>query len=158
MKAAEIYAARKTYITPVNGMIGGRPISMEYIEVTRKANRPPIRKPYEYVATQAAVDNYVQQLRDMKQFEKDGKLQMFFVQRKGLTRGIRLEFSMLGFNKGLVGDTRGLHSNEWDILVETVQQLLHSFLGKDALLYAEPWNDTSKFQARFETYILFEGR
>lgn len=121
---------------------------------TRRKNRPEgLRKPYEYVLSMKEVEALCDELRaGLKDAESKG-FQCSLVSRKGLTKGIWLSFFLLGYRPGF--GTAGVSPTLWGETVRVVQRLLTKYLGKDARVYAEPYSNDKKFQARFETYIMF---
>jgi len=124
---------------------------------TERKNRPAgLRKPYEYVVPLTAAEALVKELRSgLKDAEGKG-FQCSLVSRKGLTRGIKLEIFLLGYRPNLCGDPTGVSPALYGETVRLVQRTLNKCLGMDARMYAEPYSNDRKFQARFETYIMFE--
>ena len=122
---------------------------------TVRKNRPAgLRKPYEYSLSIKDSEALVKEMRagikGVRGFQCAG------VGKKGLARGIKLDFFLLGYRPGLCGDDEeGVSREVYGKTVGALQQALTKYLGKDARVYAEPYSLKKKFEARFETYIQF---
>lgn len=141
------------FLHNVEGNIG----NVEYIGVYRQ-NRPKgLRKPYEYILGTKDCKALLEELKFLKAYEKEDKFQFSGVTKKSVSKGIRFDLFLLAYKKGLCGvEKEGTSEAEWNEVCEKVQQILFKYLGEDALMYAEPYSDDDKFQARFETYIMYK--
>lgn len=132
--------------------------NIEIIDTRRKNVPEGLRKPYEYRLTTAACVNLYEELRELlKPWQL--KCQFASVQQKMLRRGIRLNLFVLAYTPGLCGaaDTvTGVRRLQWRAICKLLDCTLINFLGEDAQMYAEPYNTSDKFQARFETYIAYQ--
>lgn len=133
-------------------------LTLEVIDTSRK-NRPPgLRKPYEYILPKAAADLGYKTLHDfLKGWERDrSKFQHAAAWKKGLTKGFKLKVFVLGYTKGLCGDTTGVSREEWMVVTTRVKEILVSWLGKDARAYVDKFTKTDKFGLHFEAYIAYQ--
>ncbi len=132
--------------------------NIEIIDTRRKNVPEGLRKPYEYRLTTADCVNLYEGLRELlKPWQL--KCQFASVQRKLLTRGIRLNVFVLAYTPGFCGDAdaeTGVRRLQWRGMCKQLENVLINFLGEDAQMYAEPYNTSDKFQARFETYIAYQ--
>ena len=124
---------------------------------TRRKNRPAGRcKPYEYVLPMKESAALVAELRAaLKDLEKKG-FQCAAVWRKGLAKGVKVSFFILGYKPGLCGTTTGVTLPEWEAVTKLVQDILTEYLGEDAKAYIEPYSEDAKFQSRWEAYVMHE--
>lgn len=154
MKAQDIFARSEKLLTEHHAKFGTADITITEVNSRRLENKPDIRKPYEYVSN---VDRtpFIKTVRSLlNQLQKTGKLQCHIISSRSMAFGYKLELFALAFAPNYCGDKRGITETEWNQLVETLQQHLFSLLGQDALLYAEPYSTTKKFQLRFSTYVM----
>jgi len=123
--------------------------AVEFIQVER-ANLPKgLRKPYEYVVSiKKGLELYTALFKYLKKQEKTGRFQCCGVSKKALAKGIRL-FVLSDYANAPM-------QIEWEEFCEKVQKILFRHLGQDAKIYADPYTTTDKFQARYETYILYK--
>lgn len=137
------------------------------IHVARQ-NRPAgLKKPYEYVLSIEQVNALFDELKALIKPGNSKGLQCAGLWKKATTKGIRLNVFCLGFRVGLCGDhpdnARGVTAEYWTEICEGIQNILQKFLGEDAKIYAEPYVENEpamghhKFQARFETYIMYSA-
>ena len=113
-----------------------------------------LRKPYQFELPANTAKALVADLKVwLKPYSK--KLQCDLVDKKTVTYGIKLDIFLLGYKSGFTGDETGLKAQEWESITSRIRILLQSTLGENVLMYVDPWNETSKFQARFETYIKY---
>lgn len=144
--------SRKEHLVDIPTNVG----TITVIETTRK-NRPKgLRRPYEYVLPLKEAKALHDGLRDALKDAESLGFQCSLVSRKGLSYGIRLHVFLLGYRPGLCGTPEGVSPSLWGETVRAVQRLLTKHLGRDARVYAEPYSQDDKFQARFETYIMHE--
>lgn len=144
--------SRKEHLVDIPTSVG--PITV--IDTSRKTRPVGLRKPYEYVLPVKDANALAQKLRDALKGSESKGFQCGLASRKGLARGIRLDYFLLGYRVGLCGDSKGVSPALYGETVRAVQRLLMKYLGKDARVYAEPYSQDDKFQSRFETYIMFE--
>lgn len=138
-----------------------------YVGVYRQ-NRPEgLKKPYEYVLPTAKAKKLYDDLAKLfkglemgygKKRDAEGdKLQCAGPSKKSVSQGMRLNVFALGYTYGLCGEEgEGCSQEFWEDLCEKFQDTLVKYLGPDALIYAEPYSKEEKFEARFETYIMFK--
>ena len=132
-------------------------LELTFKDTSRKANRPNIRKPYEYLCL---TDHkpFVKKLRDLLKPLVGTKLQCQITEAAGKVHGYRLQiWALSNAYDNSTNNTMsysGIIEADWNALIETVQNEIHNFLGPDALLYAEPWTKARKFEFRFETYAM----
>lgn len=128
-----------------------------FIDTSRK-NRPKgLRKPYEYVVSIEDGKKLYDELKALLKPQEQA-CQCAGVNRKALSRGVRLEVFVLGYTPGLCGpndDRTGLQKAQWQTLCKDVQNILFKYLGKDARIYADRYSKKDKFQARIEAYIAY---
>ena len=132
--------------------------NIEIIDTRRKCVPAGLRKPYEYRLTTAACVNLYAELHDLLR-PWQAACQFASVQRKLLTRGIRLNVFVLAYTPGSCGavDTvTGVRRLQWRAICKQLENVLINFLGEDAQMYADPYSTSDKFQARFETYIAYQ--
>lgn len=131
---------------------------IEIIDTRRKCVPAGLRKPYEYSMTTADCVNLYEELRELLK-PWQASCQFASVQRKLLTRGIRLNVFVLAYTPGRCGDTAavtGVRRLQWRGMCKQLENVLINFLGADAQMYADPYSTSDKFQARFETYIAYQ--
>lgn len=137
-------------------------LEIQYIEISRQ-NRPKnLPKPYEYVLSIAKTNALVEKLKkflDPKEVPNDfaknpkpkpnGIYQFAGVRKKNISKGIKI-------NVFVLGNSDEATKEQWDETCKFVQDQFYKYLGKDAEIYAEKFSETRKFQARFETYIMYK--
>ena len=129
-----------------------RGLDVTFVDTSRK-NRPQIRKPYEYFC-QTNRKPFIKKLRDLLKPLETNKLQCSIVSAESKAFGYKLTVWALGYCPGYTGDATGISATEWNSTVETVQKEITELLGEDALLRAEPFSEQTKFELRFETYVM----
>ena len=124
--------------------------------VQPKQGDPTLRKPYEYTLDIADFRNLDNQIKALIKPYGKNKLQCDLVETKSVKYGQRLGVFLLGYRPGLCGDpSEGITKVEWEDLQAELTALLSLFL-PGCKPYFEKWNKSSKFQARFDTYIMFK--
>ena len=124
---------------------------------TRRKNRPAgLRKPYEYVLPMKEVNELVSELRAALKGLKEKGFQCAGVTRKGLAKGVKIDFFILGYKPGLCGSPEGVTLPQWEYVTNLVQDILTAYLGADAKAYIEPYSMIEKFQSRWEAYVMYE--
>lgn len=127
------------------------------IETRRKAKPAGLCRPYEYVLPMKEINNLVAELRAALKDLDDQGFQCSLVDRKGLTKGVRLHFFVLAFRKDLCGPSDGgVTRQQWEDVTKLVQGILTKYLGEDAVAYIEPYSEDDKFQSRWQAYIMYE--
>ena len=112
-----------------------------------------LRKPYQYSMPAKQCRQLTQTINTvLKAFSG---LQHAGMDAKRTKYGCRLNIFALGYRPGYTGDQSGIDANQWASCTQQVLDALKQTLGDDVALYVEPWSATNKFQARFETYVLF---
>jgi hypothetical protein len=120
------------------------------ISVSRKANRPKIPRPYEYVLPISGMYEIPKLEAMLDAYERDEKVQTAAVfWDKPVRYGIK-------FGVFVLSHADHVTKEGWDRMADEVQTALTSLLGPDATMYVEDWDPDHKFQMRFETYILYE--
>lgn len=123
---------------------------------TKRKNRPAgLRKPYEYVLSLKDADLFITELRFATKALENQGFQFGGVTRKGLTRGYKVDFFLLGYEPDS-GDTDGVSRKQWEEVTTLVQSILTKYLGPDAEAYIEPYSSSEKFQARWEAYVMYK--
>lgn len=113
-----------------------------------------LRKPYQYKTTTADFTRLKTELKTIStQF--GFRLQCDLVDTKPVKYGSRLDCFLLGYAPGYVGGLRGITREEWEKITTELCARLKQSLGDDVSVYVEPWTAERKFQARFETYVMF---
>ncbi len=149
------------YLVDVPTNIG----TITVIDVKRKNVPAGLKKPYEYISSLPDVNNHYNKIKDYLKDKDDsrkknlhpvpGKLQYASIDRKVVTKGIKLTVFLLGYSPRSTGDITGVTKDQWNAIVKQTQKLLFDFLGPDAEMYVEPFSTDDKFQARFETYVMY---
>ncbi len=85
-----------------------------------------------------------------------GKFQHLSVDRKPVSKGIRLDVWALGFKTGYLGDGRGVTEAEWNDIHGKFDEILARDLGQKVNMYFEKYNPKRKFQFSFTTYIMYK--
>lgn len=113
-----------------------------------------LRKPYQYKTTTAEFRGLKQGLKIIASQFGDN-LQCDLVDSKPVTYGARLNCFLLGYKPGYTGGNTGVTCDQWGKVTTELCARLKQSLGDDVLVYVEPWTAERKFQARFETYVMF---
>lgn len=113
-----------------------------------------LRKPYDYELPARECREMLQEAKAiLKPF--DTLLQCKLVDSKPTKYGCRVNLFLLGYRPGYCGEaTRGLTVEQWQEATDKLRVHLVASL-PDAMIYIDPWSSEKKFQARFETYVLF---
>lgn len=114
-----------------------------------------LRKPYQYQTTTAEFRKLKQDAKTIAE-QFGNNLQCAGVDSKPVTYGARLDIFLLGYKPGHTGTTTGVTRAQWEKVTTELCDRLKQSLGEDIAVYIEPWTAERKFQARFETYIMFE--
>lgn len=149
--------SRKEHLHEIPTHIG--PITV--IGTCRKTRPAGLRKPYEYVLPLKEAEALVKELKAALKGAEAKGFQCASVDRKAVSKGVRVDFFILGYAPGLCGDgepgePNGVSAKLYGETVKAVQGALFKYLGKDARVYADPYSLKTKFQCRFETYIKYE--
>lgn len=141
-------------------------IILEYIHTSRSNVPKNLKKPYEYILPIAefiALFNELHNFLEPKtlpcEFSKkpkpkpQGIYQCSGVRKKAISKGSRINIFVLGWAYDSVS---GATEEQWKETCDFIQNTLHKYLGEDANIYAEKFSKTEKFQARFETYIMYQ--
>lgn len=114
-----------------------------------------LRKPYDFVAPMAEVAALVKDVKTILQPYANGRLQCGHVATKSASRGRKFSVFLLGYKPGFCGTPDGISAADWESVASTVKSRIANTLG-DCEMYIEDWNPDHKFQARFETYIMYQ--
>lgn len=116
-----------------------------------------LRKPYQYCITIAQAKKMLADIKNL--LNKDaitGQLQCDLICTKSIKFGIRLDFFLLACSPGLTSKGSGLSEQEWIRITSSAKTIFEAGLGECPEMYIEPWSDSKKFQAQFETYIMYQ--
>jgi hypothetical protein len=124
--------------------------------VTERQNRPAgLRKPYEYILPRKEAEAKYKAIFTYLRSQSQRKFQFASASKRGLSRGMKMNIFLLGYEPGATGDGTGCTAEEWNELTGKTQAMVHDMLGPDARMYIDPHRSKDKFQARIETYIAF---
>jgi len=74
---------------------------------------------------------------------------------KALSRGRRFDLFLLGYSLNKRGSyVSGISEDDWLDVTNRLRDRIDSTLGECDML-VEAWSATSRFQARFETYVMY---
>lgn len=127
------------------------------IIATTRVNRPVgLRKPYEYVVSIKRFKKHFDKINKVFENIKEGEtFQHAGIWKKSISKGIKLDIFMLGYAIGSCGNNSGVTEKQWNETINKIQKQITYLLGEDAQMYVEPYCDNKKFQARFQTYIMY---
>jgi len=112
-----------------------------------------LKRPYQYQAPMAVV---LKLQKDIKSITTpySKQLQCLLAETKPVKYGVRYSVWFLGYHAPLSGGSTGISKKEWaKLTADTVKAL--ATVCPDPQMYIEPYNKTRKFQARFDTYIMY---
>lgn len=134
----------------------------------------PLRKPYQYLMPVSKAQRMVAELK--MELRKESRLTMQYahVDLKPVLRGTRLSVWALSHHPyplsqvgpvliraqyhpaAISSSTSGVGRKEWKAFTTKLTSILGKYLGKRVKVYVEKWSTVSKFQYRFDTYIMYK--
>lgn len=129
----------------------GKP-GMEVTLLVPPKRQTKLPKPYQYELSVGKGRSLIEEIKKICAPFRN-KLQCVLIEKKLLSRGVRIDVFLLGFCPGFCGDDMGVTKEEWDNITSLISKELEIL--PDVPLYVEDWSNERKFQLRLETYILF---